>query len=166
MTAPQNQDAPPVEETGGELPPIEPYDPVLADLVQLINLLGDTEIGITVHAAGAVISGALISGRRHFDLMIAAIRSSPSAISTAFGDWFEPVATRYRDDENRSKQVDEDAQPQPLPPVAFIHLRDAKTFAPGGGTPLVSNLWRGRLSEISGWSLGNYGELTPPPDFN
>ncbi|MGW6208327.1 hypothetical protein ACWF9B_32375 [Streptomyces sp. NPDC055089] len=35
----------------------------------------------------------------------------------------------------------------------WIHLRDA-TLMVGGGAPLRLPLWRGRLSDVSGWALG------------
>lgn len=41
--------------------------------------------------------------------------------------------------------------PQRLP--QWIHLRDATDFAGGGGS-VVMPLWRGRLTDVSGWSLG------------
>ncbi|MEU8628330.1 hypothetical protein [Streptomyces sp. NPDC048669] len=43
----------------------------------------------------------------------------------------------------------EDAQQLPR----WIHLRDA-TLVFGGAAPLRLPLWRGRLSDISGWALG------------
>ena len=41
--------------------------------------------------------------------------------------------------------------PQRLP--QWIHLRDA-TGVVGGGGAAVMPLWRGRLTDVSGWSLG------------
>lgn len=139
-----------------------PIDHVLADLVQLINAIGSVEIGVTLHASGTIVSGALISGRRYFDLVIERFRESNSEFGQVFSEWFKPVADVYREDESSRK---EDDQPAPRP-VEFIHLRDAKTFGAGDSAPLPGVLWRGRLSEISGWSIGNFGELAPPPDFD
>ncbi|MCX4771796.1 hypothetical protein EES39_08335 [Streptomyces sp. ADI92-24] len=46
-------------------------------------------------------------------------------------------------------RADEDAQQLPR----WIHLRDA-TLVFGGAAPLRLPLWRGRLSDVSGWALG------------
>ncbi|MEU1466634.1 hypothetical protein ABZ434_00180 [Streptomyces sp. NPDC005761] len=45
--------------------------------------------------------------------------------------------------------ADEDARRLPR----WIHLRDA-TLVLGGGASLRLPLWRGRLSDVSGWALG------------
>jgi hypothetical protein len=37
----------------------------------------------------------------------------------------------------------------------FIHLRDAMIAAGVGSAPLAGMHWRGRLSEVSGWSFGH-----------
>lgn len=37
----------------------------------------------------------------------------------------------------------------------FIHLRDARVFQPGqSGMPQGGMYWRGRISEVTGWSFG------------
>ncbi|MFJ2091948.1 hypothetical protein ACIOEW_22160 [Streptomyces sp. NPDC087901] len=46
-------------------------------------------------------------------------------------------------------RADENARRLPR----WIHLRDA-TLMFGGGAPLRLPLWRGRLSDVSGWALG------------
>ncbi|MER7726936.1 hypothetical protein [Streptomyces sp. NPDC096323] len=46
-------------------------------------------------------------------------------------------------------RTDEDTQLLPR----WIHLRDA-TLLLGGAAPLRLPLWRGRLSDVSGWALG------------
>ncbi|MGW3644567.1 hypothetical protein [Streptomyces sp. NPDC000878] len=44
--------------------------------------------------------------------------------------------------------------PQRLP--QWIHVRDA-TGVTGNGRPVLMPLWRGRLTDVSGWSLGKPG---------
>ncbi|MGC4948092.1 hypothetical protein ACLQ2N_18090 [Streptomyces sp. DT224] len=49
----------------------------------------------------------------------------------------------------KEAQADEDAPFLPR----WIHLRDAALVC-GGAAPLRLPLWRGRLSDVSGWTLG------------
>ncbi|MFC8537057.1 hypothetical protein ACFUJY_24510 [Streptomyces sp. NPDC057249] len=49
----------------------------------------------------------------------------------------------------KEAQADEDVPFLPR----WIHLRDA-TLICGGAAPLRLPLWRGRLSDVSGWTLG------------
>jgi hypothetical protein len=38
----------------------------------------------------------------------------------------------------------------------FIHLRDARVFAADGQSELPGTLWRGRLDQVSDWSIGTF----------
>lgn len=41
--------------------------------------------------------------------------------------------------------------------VGYVHIRNARFFQPGGGGPIPqvsSSWWRGRLSEVSGFVIG------------
>jgi hypothetical protein len=38
--------------------------------------------------------------------------------------------------------------------ATYIHLRAARVFTSGSAQPLPEMLWRGRLSHVSGWSVG------------
>ena len=45
--------------------------------------------------------------------------------------------------------------------TSYIHLSGARVLAPGGGPlPPGGVHWRGRLSEVSGWSFGHLDEAT------
>jgi hypothetical protein len=47
----------------------------------------------------------------------------------------------------------------------YIHLSDARFQAPGvSPLPPGGMHWRGRLSEVSGWSFGHLGEPSPTSD--
>lgn len=120
----------------------------LQELVSIVNSSA-IEFGITLHVHGAVVSGLLISGRKYFK---------------AFADDF--AGAYLGDDEGReavraalashSKIYDEiDKQEEPSPPQ-YIHLMHSRTFSPGGSTPSkVGVLWRGKISAVSGFSLGS-----------
>ncbi|MCA1672667.1 MAG: hypothetical protein LC799_10850, partial [Actinobacteria bacterium] len=46
--------------------------------------------------------------------------------------------------------------------TAYLHLSEARVVAPGVGPLAVAGMhWRGRLSEISGWSFGHLGAEPP-----
>ena len=49
--------------------------------------------------------------------------------------------------------VDKQGGPGPRRLPQWIHLRDATGVAAGGGSAVMP-LWRGRLTDVSGWSLG------------
>ena len=133
-------------------------DPALEVLVGVINALHGTEIGITLHASGLVVSGMLISGRRYFELLIESLENSPSEGGGTFGQLFTPFRDRYTEDGLTNDSTE--GEDTTLQPVGFIHMRDAQTFSPTGHS-LPGTLWRARLTEITGWSIGSYGR-TPP----
>jgi len=44
----------------------------------------------------------------------------------------------------------------------YIHLREARVIAAGvSSLPAAGMHWRGRLSEVSGWSFGHFGAEPP-----
>ncbi|GAA1268988.1 hypothetical protein GCM10009609_35130 [Pseudonocardia aurantiaca] len=46
--------------------------------------------------------------------------------------------------------------------TTYIHLKDARVIAPGvSALPAGGMHWRGRLTEVSGWSFGHLGEPSP-----
>lgn len=138
---------------------IPQQDPALEVLVGVINALHETEIGITLHASGLIVSGMLISGRRYFELLIESLENSPSEGIGAFGQLFTPFRDRYRED-TLTDESTEQQEDTALKPVGFIHIRDAQTFSPTGHA-LPGTLWRARLTEITGWSIGSYGRIPP-----
>lgn len=131
-----------------------PYDPSLVNFVELTNLLDTVEIGITLHVKGAVVSGMLISARSYFNLLVHELQESNGGSFLA--EYFEPALQEHRD--MREKYRTEEVLP---PHPQHLHMRQALTYISGGNEPLTSRLWRGRLTQVDAWSMGNYG--TPPP---
>jgi hypothetical protein len=44
----------------------------------------------------------------------------------------------------------------------YIHVREARVIAPGvSPLPVAGMHWRGRMSEVSGWSIGHLGAEPP-----
>ncbi|MCD2157900.1 hypothetical protein LQL77_29620 [Rhodococcus cerastii] len=134
-------------------------DPALGVLVGVINTLHDAEIGITLHASGLIVSGRLISRRRYFELLIENLENSRSAGVGAFGQLFVPFRDLYAED-TLSGELTEEEKETALKSDGFIHLRDAQTFSPTGHA-LPGTLWRARLTEITGWSIGSLGMMPP-----
>ncbi len=155
MDAPSETDA--VDDYRDENFDIPQQDPALEVLVEVINALRETEIGITLHASGLIVSGMLISGRRYFELLIESLESSSSEGVATFGQLFTPFRDRYIEDALAGESTEEEAHTT-LRPVGFIHMRDAQTFSPTGHA-LPGTLWRARLTEITGWSIGSYGRI-------
>jgi hypothetical protein len=136
-------------EAGGVASHLAP-DNVFELLVHVANTT-NVEMGITLHVHGQMITGRLISGATYWDEVAERLRSSGQGeeeLIETLADSMEVVATQYRAT-YADEVVDED-----LPMTAFIHLRDARTFGPSGPTPTDGALWRGRLSSVDGFSLG------------
>jgi hypothetical protein len=119
----------------------------LANLVRLVNE-ADLQFPLSLQAGGVTICGRLIGGSEYF---------------RRFADQF---VAGWQDDETKIAAAEHLAglgdvygapqEGQPFSYPHFIHLADARVFAPGS-SPMPGNegvLWRGRLSEISGFWMG------------
>lgn len=139
-----------------------PFDPELARLVSLINLVDSVEIGLTLHVDGSIVSGMLVSNAQFYRLLIKQFdaddlseHSNPD-IGQSFARFFRPSL------ENAEKFVEEhQASDHPAPLPRHIHLRYAQTLFPNQ-EPFTQKVWRGRLTEVDGWSIGNIGEIPAP----
>lgn len=103
-------------------------------------------MGLTLVTHGFLVSGQLIGGKEYFegfgDDLASAIPNGGDKIKQTYKEMGEKVY-------NREKEGNSHAP-------TFIHLKNAKFFHPNG-QPIPTNrgvLWRGRISEISGFSLG------------
>lgn len=140
-----------VSETPAE--PAEPeaqvykQDDLLETFVNTANRYGPL-VGLTLFIKGTVISGRLIGGRQFLD---------------KFAEQWGPGHESEDKDMLREalKQRANELYPEQKPeskeyrPPTYIHLEDARVFVPGvSGMPGNGLLWRGRLTEVDGWSLG------------
>ncbi len=122
-------------------------DPELGFLVHLANSSGfGADVLLTL--SGLVVGGQLTSGDAHFSGLAESVEAGngEKAVLDAVADAFRDVAKDYRETYSR-RQAD------PGPGIAFIHLKHAYIVGPGGG-PMSVGPWRGRLSEVTAWSLG------------
>jgi hypothetical protein len=116
----------------------------LQSLVNMVNQ-HEIEIGITLILGGTVITGTLIGGRQYFETFSANFA----------GAW--PVddeeKERLREALSAPAKMYASGEVDPAGP-SFIHLGGATVRTPGGILFGDGALWRGRLSEISGFVLG------------
>lgn len=115
----------------------------------LIDFVGktNTSIGVTLSIGGSLVAGELISHKAYFEQLSV-------DFSGAFAK-FEEVDT-----EMVKKMImglnapisDGDEPPKPQ----FLHLKGAKTFTSVGG-PIAAHgtLWRGKVTAVDGFTLGN-----------
>ena len=119
----------------------------LSTLNTIVNN-NDITIGITVFSHGFMVSGHLAGGKKYFD-GVGSEFSSLLHNSGMVENSFLKLADRiYNSDSDNVKNG-------PLS-SDYIHIQDAK-FYNSAGTALAANnavWWRGRISEVSGYSLG------------
>jgi len=127
----------------------ENVDWMLAWVVAHVEIYG-LEFGATVNVGGATITGTVISGRKYFERLRASLERAettnahltgfiPSSLTQWIGLYPEP-----------GDDVDiYDIKPN------YLHLDNARYLF--GNSPLVPSngiLWRGKIREVDGFSLG------------
>lgn len=126
-------------------------DVMLAGLVDLLNRSPGAELGVTLHVSGTVVSGLMISGESFIDRQRAALAELGEAGASLAG-YFDIFRNIYVE----KREADEPFLKPPLP--FYIHLRSA-SILDAASNQITFPLWRGRLSEVSGWSIGNLGTI-------
>lgn len=139
-----------------------PYrDNVLGALYEAITNDGD-EFGLSLLVGGTWIAGMAISGRAFFNQVAARVDADGPGMGAsirALGQHVYPAEI----------EVDAGVAREPeARPKMFIHLRDARTLAPGLGqpTPVDGGHFRCRLDRVDAWLLGILGPpgyTVPPP---
>jgi hypothetical protein len=125
----------------------------LQQLVEWVNTM-PFDFGVTLHVAGFLVSGTLISGAQYFSGFAEDFSGGfmpASEVAETFRKTITSYGETYKTDE---KKKDEDS---PLP--VYIHLKNARFFTTSGN-PAPRNAgvwWRGRISEVSGFVLGTLG---------
>lgn len=108
------------------------------------------ELGITLSVHGIIVSGFLISEEAYFRGIAERItedRETPSETKDLLTDFIHQL-------QEGLKTKSDDSERSLLP--EFIHLREAKMYpSQGKGIPSYGEaLWRGRISSVDGFSLG------------
>ncbi len=130
------------------------FDPVLQYMVGKANAANVFELGITLDVSGITISGKLIPYRAYLDALQAEITESGKASPEKAR--FDAFASDFADYDRKAIELNGGE----VPDSRHIHLKDAVCWAPGSRSTLPVGLWRGRLSHVSGWSLGEFAPLT------
>jgi len=145
-------------EEGEALPQVQPVQLVnendwfLQSTIENIVSHG-VEIGVTLTVNGVIVSGMLIGGKKYFEELSKTLKAAsrePDDISNTLGDAWKQYTAIYEKPEG----APEDWKPNP---VGYIHLMNARFFAPGQA-PIPANqgvLWRGKLSSVDGFTIGN-----------
>ena len=128
--------------------PTDDADWLLQELVKITNDAGGVSgVRLTLVVEGALVSGELISGREFFDSYGKEWRSL--ARDSGLGEW---AAKMYR---RTGKELYQRGGDPNAPPPAYVHLRDAVIYQAGAAVPEHAGiLWRGRISHVSGFSIG------------
>jgi len=170
-----NHDQVPAEPEAADLKPAavdhEAPDIVLAFLVDLINRIPGTEASVTLTVGGVLFSGLLISGRSYFEYLGEDVAGDGTdEWRTAFAQFFARFADIYpeatpatvgADEAEASDQADDAAGSDEVQTV-YVHMRAVSVHTPGSEGTLDQGLWRGRLSQVDGWSMGTFGPKPPP----
>ncbi|HEX5560805.1 MAG TPA: hypothetical protein VFX52_04120 [Nocardioidaceae bacterium] len=135
-------------------------DPDLASIVQITDAFG-LEYDVVLTLAGLVVSGTLIGARAHAAQVADLVQGEDpdETFRGALAGRFRQRAEDLRDWGAGSKlgaldpEGPEGEDLEPMPSVAYVHLRDV-TVLPGSGGATHLDLWRGRLADVAGWSLG------------
>lgn len=116
-------------------------------LQRLVNLASgevNLEVGITLTVEGTLVTGTLISAQKYF-------KEFAANFSGAFPGGDPEGAIR--------QSFEAIGEPRPGDgefPRQFICLRNAYYVADSHHTPRGGMLWRGKLSSVSGFSLGSF----------
>lgn len=122
-------------------------DAYLQAFIDIANQ-NNVEFPITLFVRGTVISGQLVGGRDYFDGLAIALTEGfggPTKENLALVEdlvsWKQIYVPRPPDTK--------------ADPIHYIHLRDARVFAPGQKPmPEFGSWWRGRVSSVDGFHFG------------
>lgn len=120
-------------------------DVILAVLVDSMNR-STGELSITLSVSGNVISGDLIGMKEFFTLCSERVKAAEIQENPDTANEKGSLSTYL-------KEVIVDPEDIQNPPH-YIHLKDARYITSKQSIPNIGMLWRGRMSEVSGWSLG------------
>jgi hypothetical protein len=157
-------------------------DQALEAVVGAINALTERQDGgpgVVLTLGGLVVSGTIIPDWQWFDEVehaacAAFVVHAGGSIDDEHGGWarlFKGAAESLMKDHAERRAAREVTKALPdryqrlfvqQDQAPYIHLTEARVVAPGVSPLLGAGMhWRGRLSEISGWSFGHLG-VEPP----
>lgn len=124
-------------------------------LQMLVGMANDgLGISITLNVGGLLVSGNLVSGK---DYLIEFGEVLSKSLDPENGENAKGIRESYQ---NMAEDVYGQDESKSAPPV-YLHMKNAKYFSISGDS-LPSNdevsLWRGRISEVGGFSLGSFSK--------
>jgi hypothetical protein len=140
-------------------------DPDLRSLVQLANTFG-LEQEVVLVLSGVVVSGTLISAKVHFDELAEVLQGEDpdGTLRATLAARFRLRGERLAEWGAGSQLGDLDPEEpdahdlQPMPEPDYVHLRNATVVTwPRSGQALP--LWRGRLRDVVGWTVGGFRDI-------
>lgn len=146
-----------------------PEDLSLQELVFAINRAEtrlEKSLAVTLASNGFMISGNLIPNWQWFEEQADELRVNGSD-DDGSGSLFRSAAEQlkqHRDDTYVSDEVMQKLTPEhaaavlDVPSIRYIHLKDARAYSgENTGIPANGMLWRGKIADISGWTIGRFG---------
>ncbi|NNC10335.1 hypothetical protein HII28_00350 [Planctomonas sp. JC2975] len=130
-----------------EMMPIGAYDLYLSALISWVVGIDDEHeegtASVTLTVPGAVVSGQIISRGAWRKAVAAQVGSfnepAGKGLDELFGTFEEEIP---KGPEARNERL-------------HIHLGDVSLWQDGSNEPLRFKTWRGRLTQVSGWSIGS-----------
>lgn len=133
---------------------VDPDSVLVALQLHLNTLPPGAEIGVTLNLPGTCVSGSMVSAETWAQAVASLADSGPEAgTPSEVGRYLSQLAIPWSESRARWEQApDGDVGPFELP--LFIHLVGAKFLSGGALVPADGVPWRGRLSQVAGWSYG------------
>jgi hypothetical protein len=156
VTEPKPPISPPTAPSpSSPLPP--PTDWVFLELVDLVNR-STVELPVTLVVQGAIVTGKLIGshsfyqeyGNLWYQLITRALEESSEVADSVKERWTELG----------KRALEQTKSEEEFQPPVHVHLKGAR-YVVGQGLPVPTGgaafLWRGRISEVSAFSIGELG---------
>jgi hypothetical protein len=148
----------------------------LQDEQKIANYFGGPTVGVTLLVGGVCVTGVIVSGREWFEAVAEGVRGAnylgiqgetADEVRELMAEPYKRLASLYPDTEALKGEKDPERQSELAKAAAadvpvFIHLKSARIFVPG--QPLFPNhgvWWRGKLSAVDGFFVGNPDSWKP-----
>ncbi len=172
------EDDPRMTQSGG-VPQVDRALETVVGAINALTELQDDGPGVVLTLGGVVVSGTVVPDWQWFDEVEHAARAAfvvhtGGSVDDEHGGWaslFEGVAeslVQARDEHRAAREATKHLSDRYQSLLAqqdrttYIHLRGARVVAAGvSPLPVAGMYWRGRLSEVSGWSFGHLGAEPP-----
>ncbi|NKS62358.1 hypothetical protein GS966_19945 [Rhodococcus hoagii] len=125
-------------------------DPTLTHLAHLSNVAEGFQVPIILSVGGVQVSGVMVGAKQYFSELIEHIRETGNGDGV---DGFAKIFEAVTEDMTSTDSGSDDETP--LTPADFpghLHLTDASVY--GGPTVLNLGFWRGRITAVDGWTIG------------